>query len=39
VTVEVTSAVGEHPIVIAALAEAAANPRRATHINQEGTLP
>jgi sirohydrochlorin cobaltochelatase len=39
VAVEVTSAVGEHPIVIAALAEAAANPRRATPINPERTLP
>jgi sirohydrochlorin cobaltochelatase len=39
VQVEVTSAVGEHPVVIAALAEAAASPRRATPVNPEGTLP
>lgn len=39
VRVEVSSAVGEHPVVIAALAEAAAHPRRALLSNLEGTLP
>jgi sirohydrochlorin cobaltochelatase len=39
VQVEVTSAVGEHPVVIAALAEAAASPRRATPFNPERSLP
>jgi sirohydrochlorin cobaltochelatase len=36
--VEVMAAIGEHPVVIAALAEAAASPRRATPVNAGGSL-
>jgi sirohydrochlorin cobaltochelatase len=39
VQVEVSAAVGEHPLVIAAIAEAAASPRRAAPFNTGRTLP